>query len=378
MVANNRLPLESLLYCAAPMVGQSDLPFRLQTVRNGATSTWTQMYLAPDLNSDQDMLETLCKSLEVGQSAPENVIRDSTHPLAGTSAPQIVQLAGNDVQQLVESARKVAHLADAIDLNLGCPQRHAEQGHYGAYLLPKQNWPLLTELVSGLVQAVDIPITTKIRLTVPKEQTPQLAVTLARAGSSLVTLHPRFASSVRRRKGLADLEQVVHVREALQAEGLLRSVDQPQGATAVVSNGNVRCWDDVGTNLALTGASGVMVGETLLENPALFRPSLLAQDRVDTSSEMSPRQMAQEYLDLRDRYQAFESPLKVAKQHLQSILCSIPYLPSPDPSTTAEQHRSAALMTQTIKSIQSDSDLDQFRKQYLYEPTAIESSSMSP
>ena len=172
------------------MVGQSDLPFRLQTVRNGATSTWTQMYLAPDLNSDQDMLETLCKSLEVGQSAPENVIRDSTHPLAGTSAPQIVQLAGNDVQQLVESARKVAHLADAIDLNLGCPQRHAEQGHYGAYLLPKQNWPLLTELVSGLVQAVDIPITTKIRLTVPKEQTPQLAVTLARAGSSLVTLHP--------------------------------------------------------------------------------------------------------------------------------------------------------------------------------------------
>lgn len=362
MVVNHKLPLESLLYCAAPMVGQSDLPFRLQTVRNGATSTWTQMYLATDLISDRDMLDTLCKSLELGKAAPENVIRDPDHALAGHAAPQIVQLAGNDVQQLVEAARKVAPFAEAIDLNLGCPQRHAEQGHYGAYLLHKQNWPLLAEIVSGMAQAVDVPITTKIRLTVPKEQTPQLAVTLARAGSSLVTLHPRFASSVRRRKGLADLEQVVHVGEALQAEGLLRSADALQGDTAVVSNGNVRCWSDIVSNLSSTGASGVMVGETLLENPALFHSSL----SEDNAAGPSASEMALEYLDLRDRYHHFESPLKVAKQHLQSIFGSIPYTTaSVDAHTTAERHRFAASMTQSIKSIQSDSDLAHFRQQHL-------------
>ncbi|CDR99912.1 related to tRNA dihydrouridine synthase [Sporisorium scitamineum] len=361
MVVNCKLPLESLLYCAAPMVGQSDLPFRLQTVHNGATSTWTQMYLAPDLNSDRDMLETLCKSLELGKHAPENVVRDGRKVLEGEAAPQIVQLAGNDVQQLVDASRKVAPFADAIDLNLGCPQRHAEQGHYGAYLLPKQNWTLLAEIVSSLAHAVDVPITTKIRLTVPKEQTPQLAVTLARAGSSLVTLHPRFASSVRRRKGLADLDQVVHVREALQAEGLLRNSDQPRGDTAVVSNGNVRCWSDIVDNLELTGVSGVMVGETLLENPALFHPSLPKADRVGPSA----KEMALEYLDLRDRFHRFESQVKVAKQHLQSILGSISYTASVDPNTTAERHRYAASMTQIIKSIQSDSDLVQFRHQHL-------------
>ena len=371
MVVHQKLPLESLLYCAAPMVGQSDLPFRLQTVQNGATSTWTQMYLAPDFNADRDMLDTLCKSLELGKAASENIIRSTSKPLVGQPAPQIVQLAGNDVQQLVEAAKKVAHLADAIDLNLGCPQRHAEQGHYGAYLLPKQNWPLISEIVSGLVQAVDIPITTKIRITVPKEQTPQLAVTLAHAGSSLVTVHPRFASSVRRRKGLADLDQVALVREALQAEGLLRSSDQPQGDTAVVSNGNVRCWLDIPTNLATTGASGVMVGETLSENPALFRPSLSQVDRVGKGSELSAKDMAREYLDLRDCYEQFESPLKVAKQHLRSMLGSIPYTPSPDPSRTAERHRSAAFMTQTIKSIQTDSDLQQFRQQHLSKPFQV-------
>ncbi|TKY90168.1 hypothetical protein EX895_000166 [Sporisorium graminicola] len=367
MVVNHKLPLDSLLYCAAPMVGQSDLPFRLQTVRNGATSTWTQMYLASDLNSDRDMLDTLCKGLELAKTAPENMICSKHSSLVGHAAPQVVQIAGNSVQQLVEASRKVAPFTDAIDLNLGCPQRHAEQGHYGAYLLPKQNWPLLADIVSNLAQAVDVPITTKIRLTVPKEQTPQLTVTLARAGSSLVTLHPRFASSVRRRKGLADLDQVVHVREALQAEGLLRDVDQPNGDTAVVSNGNVRCWSDIVDNLASTGASGVMVGETLLEYPALFHPSVTGTEEVGPSA----AEMAREYLDLRDQYRHFESPLKVVKQHLQSILGSIPYTTSIDPDTSARRYRNASSMTQIVKSIESDSDLVHFRHQHLQEQPII-------
>lgn len=362
MVINHKLPLESLLYCAAPMVGQSDLPFRLQTVQNGATSTWTQMYLAADLNSDRDTLESLCKGLEIGKNSTQNIIRNRGNPLFGHSAPQIVQLAGNDVQQLVEAARRVAPFADAIDLNLGCPQRHAEQGHYGAYLLPKQNWPLIADIVSSMSQAVDVPITTKIRLTVPKEQTAQLAVALARAGSSLVTVHPRFASSVRRRKGLADLEQVKRAREALQAEGLLRSAEHPDGDTAVVSNGNVRCWQDVVSNLELTGASGVMVGETLLENPALFHPSLAGSGGADHPA---AKDMAKEYLNLRSQYHRFEAPLKVAKQHLQSMLGSMAFATSNDPDSLAERHRTAAHMGQLIKSIQSDSDLMQFQHEHL-------------
>ncbi|SNX81448.1 related to tRNA dihydrouridine synthase [Melanopsichium pennsylvanicum] len=367
MTINHKLPLESLLYCSAPMVNQSDLSFRLQTVQHGATSTWTQMYLAGDLNTSQDTLDSLLLSLTLGNSAPENTIRDSTHPLFGQPAPQIVQIAGNNAQELAEAARRVAQHADAIDLNLGCPQRHAEQGHYGAYLLPKQNWPLLAQLVSTLAQAVDVPITTKIRLTVPKEQTPDLAVMLARAGSSLVTLHPRFASSVRRRKGLADLDMVVRVKDALHREGLLRCPDQPSGDTAVVSNGNVRCWDDIPSNLQMTGASGVMVGETLLENPALFRGSLNEADRIDGGgrAELERAKMAREYLELRDKYEALDAPVKIANQHLQWMLGSIPCTPILDAEELAKVHRRAAFITQTIKRIHTEEHLIQFRNQHL-------------
>ena len=43
----------------------------------------------------------------------------------------------------------------------------------------------------------------------------------------------------------------------------------------VVSNGNVRTWEDIALNREETGADGVMVGETLLANPWFVRASFL-------------------------------------------------------------------------------------------------------
>ncbi len=88
MVVRSGLPLESLLYCAAPMVGQSDLPFRLQTVRNGATSTWTQMYMAAEIIEHQDTLESLVKALELGRASTDKPHSGSKELFAGKlSAP---------------------------------------------------------------------------------------------------------------------------------------------------------------------------------------------------------------------------------------------------------------------------------------------------
>ena len=50
---------------------------------------------------------------------------------------------------------------------------------------------------------------------------------------------------------------------------LKETVDVP-----VVSNGNVRTWEDVQENRRTTGADGVMVGEALLANPWCVRQLL--------------------------------------------------------------------------------------------------------
>ena len=92
-------------HVAAPMVGQSDLPFRLTAVQYGATATWTcvaadrQMFHTRDID-DRDTRETLVRALEIGRAAPEARDIDT-----GERTPQIVQLAGDCPDALVRAAR---------------------------------------------------------------------------------------------------------------------------------------------------------------------------------------------------------------------------------------------------------------------------------
>jgi len=144
-----------------------------------------------------------------------------------------------------------------LDLNLGCPLESARDEHFGSYLLGQQDWPLVENIVSALSHTFPVPISTKLRLCNPKAFTLPFATRLAHAGCSWIALHARFGQAPRKRRhGPADLEQVRILKSGL---------DVP-----VVSNGNVRCYDDIVKNLESTGSDGIMVGEALLGNPCLF------------------------------------------------------------------------------------------------------------
>jgi tRNA-dihydrouridine synthase 1 len=145
------IEIQDLRYIAAPMVKQSDLPFRTLTRKYGATTAYTQMLLPDRLLNDQEYLE--------------HHIRDLTlDPEFGH--PVVVQLCGNDVQTIVDAGRKLQNYCDGIgkhnnpshqtqtlkkseskiDLNLGCPQEAARDGHFGAYLLGQKDWPLVESI----------------------------------------------------------------------------------------------------------------------------------------------------------------------------------------------------------------------------------------
>ena len=82
---------------AAPMVNQSDLPFRILVRRYNASLVYTQMLLPERLLNDQEYLEFHRRDL-----------RDAE------DAPVVVQLCGNDPELVVRAARTVADKADAI------------------------------------------------------------------------------------------------------------------------------------------------------------------------------------------------------------------------------------------------------------------------
>lgn len=137
------------------MVNQSDLPFRVLVRRYGATAAYSQMYIPERLLSDKDYLEYHIRDLSMGSG------NELTRPV-------IAQLCGNDPEIVVQAGRKLQPYCDAIgegqslksaaythacsfyvektDLNLGCPQEAAKEGHFGAYLLGQKDWPLVNDI----------------------------------------------------------------------------------------------------------------------------------------------------------------------------------------------------------------------------------------
>lgn len=95
-----RLSLD-LSTIAAPMVNQSDLPFRILVRRYNTSLAYTQMLVPERLLEDQEYLESHTRGL-----------RD------GPDSPVVVQLCGNDPEIVLKAARTVVDRADAIGASL--------------------------------------------------------------------------------------------------------------------------------------------------------------------------------------------------------------------------------------------------------------------
>ncbi|KAJ4490156.1 t-diRNAhydrouridine synthase [Lentinula aciculospora] len=271
-----------LSFIAAPMVNQSDYPFRRLVARYNATTVYTQMLLPEKLINDQEYFEFHCRDLQARIQEPVSTV---------------VQLCGNNSEEIVAAGRKIQNLCDAIDLNLGCPQEVAKSERFGAYLLGQKDWPVVENIVSSMARSFTVPVSTKIRLCQPSSKTVEFAERLQASGSSWITLHARTVSSRRRRHGAADLSEVRTLKES-------KSLTIP-----IISNGNVRIFDDLSDNLEYTGADGLMVGETLLGNPCIFSSDVLP-DPVDISLE---------YLDI-CRLNPCVATLNIVQTHIRHFI----------------------------------------------------------
>jgi tRNA-dihydrouridine synthase 1 len=131
--------------------------------------------------------------------------------------PLVVQFAANEPSVFARAALCAQEMgADAVDLNLGCPQDRARLGHYGSFLTDPCDWQLCADIIAAAVAVVSIPVTVKIRLQPTVEATITFARMLKEAGASLITVHGRQRGSENnRRDGSADLEAVAEVVKAL-------------------------------------------------------------------------------------------------------------------------------------------------------------------
>ena len=221
----------------APMAGVADRAFRLLCREYGAAFTVSEMVSAKGLCfGDRKSRELL-------------VLDDGERPAA-------IQLFGDDPAVMREAAQiavEVAH-PDWIDINMGCPAPKIAGNHCVSALMREP--ALCGKLVAAAVNAVDVPVTAKMRLGYSKDE--KNAVTVAKeceqAGAAAVTVHGRTREQMYAPP--VDLDGIRAVKAAL--------------SIPVIGNGDVT---DARTAAALyeqTGCDLVMVGRGALGAPWVF------------------------------------------------------------------------------------------------------------
>src|SRR6188508_3633189 len=114
--------------------------------------------------------------------------------VAADEHPLAIQIFGSEPRAMAEAARMVeAAGADLVDLNFGCPVRKVTKTGAGATLLDDPAHA--TRIVASIADAVDIPVTVKLRRGMRDGSRDCLAVGpwLVDAGAAALTLHPRSA-----------------------------------------------------------------------------------------------------------------------------------------------------------------------------------------
>lgn len=219
----------------APMAGIADLAFRELCVQYGAAYTVSEMVSSKGLTmSDKKSAQLLT---------------------LGNDRPAGVQIFGDDPEIMAKAAVKCLDFnPDIIDINMGCPAPKIAMNGGGASLMKKPE--LAYEITKAVVQAVDIPVTVKIRKGWDEESVNavQMAELAEKAGASAVTVHGRTRQQMY--SGSVDFDIIAQVKKAV--------------GIPVIANGDIKDEQSASIMLEKTNADAIMIGRGALGNPWVF------------------------------------------------------------------------------------------------------------
>lgn len=223
----------------SPLAGYTNLPMRL-TVRELGGLGWA----TTDLVNARSLLERNPTALKLVASAPAD------RPLA-------IQLFGSVPEEMRDAAVMCQELgAESVDINMGCPVRKVVKVGGGSAMMTELG--RTAALVRGMIDAVRIPVTAKMRLGWDDENltAPDLARVLEDTGVAAIFVHGRT-----RAQGFAGSVNLPGIRAVVQA---VKSVP-------VIGNGDVTTPEAAKHMLEETGCAGVSIGRGAFYDPWIFR-----------------------------------------------------------------------------------------------------------
>ncbi len=269
----------------APMAGVTDRPFRQLCRRLGAGMAVSEMITAN-------------KALWASKKSLLRANHD------GEPEPRSVQIAGADPQMMAEAARhNVDQGAHIIDINMGCPAKKVCNVMAGSALL--QNESLVAEIVEAVVNAVDVPVTLKIRTGWDRDNRngPTIARIAEDAGIQALAVHGRTRADAY--KGDAEYDTIADIKSRIQIP--------------VIANGDITSPQKALEVLNKTGADGLMIGRGAQGNPWIFRQILHFLDSGELLPEPEVTEIKQVLIEhLQNLYDFYGdyTGVRMARKHI--------------------------------------------------------------
>ena len=235
------LELKSNLFLS-PLAGYTNLPFRLTLREIGGLDLATT-----DLVNARSLLEKNPKAFKLIETCPAD------RPLA-------VQLFGSVPEEMRDAAVMLQERGvSSIDINMGCPVRKVCKVGGGSAMMTELG--KTAALVKGMVDAVKIPVTAKMRLGWDDENltAPELARALEDVGVTAIFVHGRT-----REQGFSGTVKLAGIRAVVQA---VRSIP-------IIGNGDVTTPEAAKRMFDETGCAGVSIGRGAFYDPWIFKRTL--------------------------------------------------------------------------------------------------------
>jgi tRNA-dihydrouridine synthase B len=258
-------------FLLSPLAGYTNLPFRLVIRELGGVGLCTT-----DLVNARSLLEKNRKALKLIESS-------------AADTPLAVQLFGSVRSEMIAAAQLLESLGVAsVDINMGCPVRKVCQVGGGSAMMTELG--RTTDLVRGMVEAVRIPVTCKMRLGWDDDNltAPDLARALEDVGVAAIMVHGRT-----RQQGFEGSVNLTGIRQVVEA---VREIP-------VIGNGDITTPEAARVMIETTGCAGISIGRGAFYNPWIFLHTL----RYLRTGQLPPEP-------------AFEERVSVMSRHLDLMI----------------------------------------------------------
>jgi tRNA-dihydrouridine synthase B len=256
----------------------------------------------------------LCREFGAGlvsteMVAAEAVVRSTEAALhlldfPASVSPVAAQLVGCDPAVMADAAQVcVERGAVLVDVNLGCPVSKVVSRGSGAALA--RDVSATVRVISAMVDAVDVPVTVKMRLGWDHASinAPELARALQDAGVAAVTVHGR--TRAQKYEGRADWAEIARVKAAV--------------SVPVFGSGDVEDVETLAGRIEAGMVDGVVIARGMLGNFWFVRQAVHRLARGETVPDLDfPGRiaLARRHLDMLCRYHGESRALRIGRKYV--------------------------------------------------------------